>query len=284
MVSKTPSRLKDSDMKYPRLACLPALLSIISCMFITACGDDTSQSQTTEIQTTAGQPTVRAAPRFDDGMIRLDQAPGENGYWGNPSVSSLAEAGIVVPMNKNGRLENIQDAAMVAPFQPWALALYKYRQENGLKDDPVRACISPAGPRHLMDKGGFKVIQDRNYNRIYLLFGGGNRNWRVIYMDGREPPNPEEVVGTFYGHSTGHWEGDTLVVEASGFNTRFWFSNGGLPHTEALKTTERFTRTDYHTLRYEVTINDPRTYTRPWNSKWTLEWVEGDIKENFCEE
>lgn len=264
---------------------LPVPIAVILCLIFPTCSDDSSQDETAaEAQTVTERQSVRETPRFDDGMVRLDRIPGELGYWGNPGKSSLIEAGVDVEMDEKGLLADINDAVKVAPFQPWALALYKYRQGNGLKDDPARACISPAGPRHLHYEGGFKIIQDLNYNRVYILFGGGNRGWRVIYMDGRKAPDPDEVVGTFYGHSTGHWEGDTLVVEASGFNSRFWFSNGGLPHTEALKTTERFTRTDYHTLKYEVTIDDPRTYTRPWKSEWTLERVDGDIKETFCEQ
>ena len=227
---------------------------------------------------------VRETPRFDDGMVRFDRVPGELGYWSNPSKPSLVEEGVQVSMDDNGLLSDINDADQVAPFMPWALSLYKYRQANGLADDPVNACISPAGPRHLHYEGGFRIIQDRNYDRVYLIFGGGNRGWRLINMDGRQAPDPDEVAGTYYGHSAGHWEGDTLVVESSGFNDRFWFSNGGLPHTPALSLVERFSRPDYDTLEYEVEITDPRTYTRPWTASWTLDWVDGEISEKFCEQ
>ncbi|MYJ94833.1 MAG: hypothetical protein F4053_04350 [Proteobacteria bacterium] len=228
---------------------------------------------------------ARLTPRFDDGQVNLDRAPGEKGYWGPASVSSLVETGVDVEMDGQGLLADMGDASRVAPFQPWALALYEYRQNNGLQDDPVRFCISPAGPRHLHTTGGFRIIQDRNFNRVYIVFGGGNRGWRVIYMDGRIPPDPEEVVGTYYGHSSGRWEDDVLVVESSGFNARFWFSNGGLPHTEALRLTERFSRPDFHTLKYELTVDDPLTYTRPWNAEWTVGWVEGgEIEQRFCED
>jgi hypothetical protein len=132
--------------------------------------------------------------------------------------------------------------------------------------------------------GGLRIIQDRNYQRAYLLFGGGNHGWRVIYMDGREPPSPDEVTATFYGLSVGHMDGDTLVSEAIGFNTRFWFASSGLPHTEALKLTERFSRPSKDELDYEVTIDDPRTYTRPWKASWKLRWVPGDIAEQYCED
>jgi hypothetical protein len=230
-------------------------------------------------------PAARPAPRYPDGTVRFDSEPGQRGYWGKASVSSLVEKGVEVAMDEKGLLANLGDAPRVAPFQPWALALYEYRQGNGLKDDPVRACIAPSGPRHLHTDGGFRIIRDPSYDRIYMLFGGGNRNWRIVFMDGREPPNPEEVSGTYFGHQSGRWEGDTLVVVSSGFNARFWFSNGGLPHTEALRLTERFSRPDFDTLKYEVTVDDPFTYTRPWTAEWTVEWVDGEeIAEQFCED
>jgi hypothetical protein len=224
-----------------------------------------------------------AAPRFADGKIRLDRVPGEKGYWDNPTAMSLAEKGVNVAFEPSGKLKNIADAAKVAPFQPWALALYKFRQQNGFVDDPMKVCIGPGNPRQMMTPGGVRFIQDNNYKRMYMIFGGGNHNWRTIYMDGREAPNAEEVTATFLGLAVGKWEGDTLVATSTGFNTRFWMSNGGLPHTEALTLTERFKRVSKDQLDYEVTIDDPRTYTRPWKAGWTLRWVPGDIQEQFCE-
>ena len=224
-----------------------------------------------------------ATPRFPDGTVRFDREPGEKGYWDSPSASTLVESGVKVENDASGKLANIADAPKVAPLQPWALALYEFRQKNGLTDDPMHDCIGPGNPRMMFTPGGLRIIQDRNYNRVYLIFGGGNHGWRTIYMDGRTPPDPEEVTATFYGLAVGHWEGDTLVAESIGFNTRFWFSNGGLPHTEGLRLTERFKRPSKDVLEYEVTIDDPRTYTRPWKSAWTLRWVPGDIAEQFCE-
>ena len=259
-----------------RVACVLA-----SALAVAACSTPPGEGEPRD----DSEPAARPAPRFDDGRVNLDRVAGEKGYWGPASVSSLVETGVDVAMDERGLLADIGEAGRVAPFQPWALGLYEYRQGNGLQDDPVRFCISPAGPRHLHAPGGFRIIQDRNFERVYVVFGGGNRGWRVIYMDGRTPPDPEEVVGTYYGHSSGHWEDDTLVVESSGFNARFWFSNGGLPHTEALRLTERFSRPDFHTLRYELTIDDPLTYTRPWNAEWTVGWVEdGEIEQRFCED
>jgi hypothetical protein len=132
---------------------------------------------------------------------------------------------------------------------------------------------------------GVQFIEQRELGRILVLMGGGNRNWRVIYTDGRPQGQAAEVVLTYYGNSVGRWDKDTLVVDSIGYNERFWFTNGGLPHTEALHLVERFSRPDLNTLKYEVTVDDPRTYTRTWTGGWTLQWMPGeDIEEYFCEE
>jgi hypothetical protein len=233
---------------------------------------------------TAGGASMAAAPpRNADGTIRFDRAPGEKGFWDSPSTASLVEAGKKVEFLPNGKLKNLADAAQVAPFQPWALALYKYRQQNDFADDPMKVCIGSGNPRQMMTPGGVRFIEDKNYKRMYMIFGGGNRTWRTIYMDGRDPPVAEEVAATFLGLAVGKWEGDTLIATSTGFNTRFWMSNGGVPHTEALTLTERFKRVSKDVLEYEVTIDDPRTYTRPWKAAWTLKWMPGDIEEQFCE-
>lgn len=276
-------------MRQRLIAAARSTLALLAATALTvACdnGQNGGVSASTGSPRSTPAPPGRETPRFPDGLVRFDRTPAQKGgYWAEPSAHSLIETGVEVAINDKGLLANIEDAERVAPFMPWALALYEYRQRNGLKDDPVGACISPAGPRHLQDEGGFRIIQDRNYDRIYIVFGGGNMNWRVIYMDGRSQPDPEEVTGTYFGYSTGHWEQDTLVVESIGFIDRFWFSNGGLPHTQALKLTERFSRPSYETLRYEVTIDDPLAYTRPWMSEWTLQWQEGrEIEESFCED
>jgi hypothetical protein len=226
------------------------------------------------------------APRWPDGRVRLGAAPGQKGYWGAASARALVEnAGAAVRMNEEGLLANQADAGRVAPFQPWARALYLYRQRTRLKDDPFARCYPPGGPRQFQLPGGFQFVEQPALGRILVLLGGGNRNWRVIYTDGRPPEQAAEAVLTFYGTSVGRWEKDTLVVESSGYNERFWLSAGGLPHTEALRLTERFSRPNLATLRYEVTVDDPRTYTRPWTGGWTVQWVpDAEIQETFCED
>jgi Family of unknown function (DUF6152) len=230
--------------------------------------------------------THEPAPRWPDGQPRLGPRPGKKGYWGSPSSTVLFEGSAgKIQMDENGLLKNLADVDRVAPFQPWAKAVYEYRQRTLLKDDPLARCLPPGGPRQFQMAHGFQFVEQRELGRILLLLGGGDRNWRVIYTDGRPQGQADEVVRGYYGNSVGRWEKDTLVVDVIGFNEHFWFTNGGLPHTEALHLTERFTRPELSTLKYDVTVDDPRTYTRPWNGGWTVQWVPNEeIQEYFCEE
>jgi hypothetical protein len=225
-------------------------------------------------------------PRWPDGRIRLGPPPGKTGYWGAASSKVLVEASAAkIPMSEDGLLVNITDADKVAPFLPWAKALYEWRQRRFLRDDPYSRCLPPGGPRQFQMPNGFQFIEQKELGRIMVLLGGGNRNWRVIYTDGRPLGTAAEAVPSYYGFSVGRWEKDTLVVESVGYNEKFWLTTGGLPHTEALHLTERFTRTDLNTLRYEVTVEDPRTYTKPWTGGWTIQWVpDQDLEEYFCED
>jgi hypothetical protein len=229
----------------------------------------------------------RPAPRWPDGQVRLGPEPGKKGYWADASATSLVDstAGRIT-MNDDGLLGNLADADRVAPFQPWARALYLRRQRNLLADDPAARCVPTGGPRQFQTANGVQFVEQKELGRILVLSGGGDRNWRVIATDGRPQGQPAEVVLSYFGNSVGKWETkDTLVVDSIGYNERFWFTNGGLPHTEALHLVERFTRTDLNTLKYDLTIDDPRTYTRQWSTGFTLSWVaDQDIQEYFCEE
>jgi hypothetical protein len=213
--------------------------------------------------------TTRAAfapaPRWPDGQIRLGPPPGGKGFWAAAAPS---------PANEKAGA----DVAL-----PWAKAVYDYRQKTKLKDDPMARCVPPGGPRQFLGEQGFQFVDLRQ--RILVLLGDGDRNWRIIYTDGRPQGQPADVVSSYYGSSVGRWDKDTLVVDSVGYNEKFWFMSGGLPHTEGLHLTERFTRTDMNTLNYDVTVDDPRTYLKPWNASWTMRWVpDQEIQEFFCEE
>jgi hypothetical protein len=192
-------------------------------------------------------------------------------------------------MTPHGLLRNIADAPKVAPFKPWALSLYRERQRRFLQDDPMFLnCKPPGGPRQFQSAYGVQFVEDRERQRIFVLIGSGNRNYRIMYLDGRA--HAGQVTGDddnplYYGRAVGQWEKDTLVVDTRGFNEDFWFTNGGLPHTEQLKIVERFTRPNLDTLNYEVTIDDPGAYTRPWSSSWTLRWVaDQELPAHLCQD
>jgi hypothetical protein len=232
----------------------------------------------------ARPPGAGAVPRWPDGRVRLGPPPGQRGYW-RGRAGALVEVTAKVAMNGDGLLMDLSEADRVAPFRPWAKAVFLHRQRTRLVDDPLGRCLPPGGPRQFLSANGFQFVEQREIDRLLVLHGGGNRNWRVIHTDGRPVGQPADAVPGYYGHSVGRWDTDTLVVESVGYNERFWLSSAGLPHTEALRLVERFTRTGLHTLRYEVTVDDPRTYTRPWTGGWTFEWVAGeDLEEYFCEE
>jgi len=223
-------------------------------------------------------------PRWPDGHPRLGVVPGETGYWSSTAASILEETGASVRMNSDGLLANIADAGKVAPFQPWAKGLYEYRQKTLLKDDPMAACLPPGGPRQFQVPYGIQIVEQPEKKRVFAMSGGGNHNWRLINLDARAH-QPDDVIPTYYGDSVGKWEGDTLVIDTLGFNERFWFTNGGLPHTESLHLTERLSRPDFNTLKYEVRVDDPGAYTRPWSGSWALQWIPNqEIEEYFCDE
>jgi len=107
-------------------------------------------------------------------------------------------------------------------------------------------------------------------------------SYRQVFMDGRglpKDPNP-----TWMGYSVGHWEGDTLVVESSGFVGNNWLDNSGHPGTEALHLTERFHRPDYGHIDLRVTIDDPKAYTKPWNVNLRLTRSDTELIEYVCDE
>jgi hypothetical protein len=228
----------------------------------------------------------KAAPLWPDGQPRLGPLPGERGYWGNPSATSLVQAGASVQVDRDGLLRSLSDIDKVAPFQRWARDLYELRQRSFLKSDPMfLQCMPPGGPRQFQLSYGVQFVEDRERKRVYVLVGGGNHNWRIIYTDGRSLKPDDKDFPIYYGRALGRWEGDTFVVDTKNFNEKFWFTNGGLPHTDQLHLIERFSRSDFDTLKYEVTIDDPGAYTKTWSSSWTLQWVAGEeLPPYYCQD
>jgi hypothetical protein len=167
------------------------------------------------------------------------------------------------------------------PLQPWADALYKERIENNGKDHPGVSCLPSGIPEKLNIPDGLKVVHTPDL----LLFLHESRTiYRQVFTDGRPLP-PPDVQPTWMGYSVGRWEGDTMVVETIGSNGRTWLDMRGLPATESLHVIERYTRPNIGRIDIEVTIDDPKAYTKPWkvNLQWTLQ-PDTDLIESICEE
>ncbi len=164
------------------------------------------------------------------------------------------------------------------PLLPWAKA--KFEENSAAKQSETdRRCLPPGVPRIMWMARPFEIVQTSS--RILFLYEGGAHVWRQVWMDGRshaKDPNPD-----WLGHSIGRWEGATLVVDSIGFNDHTWLDDAGHPHTEQLHVIERFTRTAANTMRYEVTIDDPGAYARPWTVRSTVSFRPGGrLEEDIC--
>jgi hypothetical protein len=168
------------------------------------------------------------------------------------------------------------------PFQPWARAVYDMRQIDQF--EPHTRCKASGASRQFSTPYGTEFVEVPDLQRMYIMDVGGPNSYRIIYLDGRS--FPEKIEPTNYGYSIGHWEGDTLVVETRGLNEKFWIDTRGTPHTEQLTFTERFTRTDMNTMRYQATIDDPGAYMRPWTTgEFNLRFRPGDeLFEYICQQ
>jgi hypothetical protein len=193
------------------------------------------------------------APRMPDGT------PDLSGYWivtgSTPPSTASAEA------------------------KPWAATIRYERRASEQRDNPYGLCL----PRSIIESSGSgKFVQTKDVLAI-LLTGEPPRQ---IFLDGRGHPvgHPGEINPTWQGHSIGHWEGDTLVVDTVGFNGRAWYG-GGLPSTEALHVIERYTRADLGHLSVAITIEDPAVLERPWTgTRNSTVNPTGDIDEYICTE
>ncbi len=148
-------------------------------------------------------------------------------------------------------------------------------------DDPEANCLPTGVPR--MNPYPWRMVQSIDGKYIWILFEGNIHSYRQIFLDGR--PHPSDPDLTWYGHSTGRWEGDTLVVDTVGYNDKFWFGATGLPHTTQLHTVERFTRADADTMLWDITIIDPGAYAKPFTVQTRGRYQAGwELMEYICQE
>ena len=240
------------------------------------------------------QRPVEPAPRLADGTPNLGRVPGEKGVWDVPYIQNMgmripgadgrtaAERG-PAPNEAGGR--GGAKAEPDVPFLPWARGIYDYNSKNNSKYDPEGYCLPPGGPRLMATPYPMEVIQQPEHKRIFMVFEGATHIWREIFMDGRPHPQGDALNPTYLGHSVGHWDHDTLVVDVVGFNENTWLDYYGHPHTDMLHVIERFTRPNKGTLHYEALIDDPGAYSKPWTVAWNIPWNEdGELTEYICQE
>jgi hypothetical protein len=158
---------------------------------------------------------------------------------------------------------------------PWAEEVVKNRLS---KQDPEANCLPAGIPRG--SPYPWRIVQTPTH--YFILFEGNIHSYRQIFMNARHPEDPDP---TWYGHSVGHWEGNTLIVDTIGFNDKFWFDYKGHPHTEKLHTIERYTRTDLGHMAIEVTIDDPGAYVKPFTTVGRATLMPGsELLEYICQE
>jgi hypothetical protein len=191
-------------------------------------------------------------PRTKDGKPNLT-APAPKTPDGKPDFSGIWQA-------PDGRyLNNLAADGIQVPMQPWAEKLLAERQENQAKDRPSGECLPHSvtdfdahfTPKKLIQTPGVLVILFESYH-----------SWRQIFTDGR--PLPESRDPAWFGYSAGKWQGNTLAVDTVGLNEKTWLDDIGHPHSDALRIIERFRRPDFGHMVVEVTIDDPKAYTKPW--------------------
>jgi hypothetical protein len=213
-------------------------------------------------------------PRAPDGHPNLS-APAPRTANEKPDLSGVW---VVEPGYTGNIAKDLKPGELT--MQPWAAALYQHRQDTASREDPQGRCVLSGVPRENVVPYPFKIL---NSNGILVILYEALHSYRQIYMDGRalpENPNP-----AWMGYSVAHWEGDTLVVQSSGFVDDNWLDNGGHPGTEALRLTEKFHRRDFGHLDLQLTVDDPKAYTKPWtvNLRFTAQ-PDTDLIEYVCDE
>jgi len=212
-------------------------------------------------------------PRTRDGKPNL-AAPAPKLADGTPDLSGIwMEPGLKYLINVAADLKEV-------PFQPWAEAEYKRRVETLGKDDPNNFCLPSGYPEKDAVTSPWKIVQTPG---LIIMLYESRTIFRQIFTDGRKlpvDPNPN-----WQGYSIGHWDGDTLVVETAGSNGKAWMDTNGHPVTDALKLTERFHRRDMGHLDLDITIDDPKAYTKPWTVKQVANLQpDTELLEYICEE
>jgi hypothetical protein len=222
-----------------------------------------------------GTPNLSApAPRTADGKVDL------SGVWEAADEPGGPKGGIEGIGSPKYMIDVMRDFNGAVPFQPWAAELFKQRQANKMRDNPMIRCLPAGVPRLAAYSHPYKILQTSD---LVVILYESQTLFRQVFLDGRAyPADPEP---TWLGYSVGKWEGETLVVETVGFNDKTWLDGLGHPHSEAMKVTERYRRRDVGHMDIEVVIDDPKAYTQQIRYVQPQELLpDGDLIEYICNE
>jgi hypothetical protein len=211
-------------------------------------------------------------PRLPDGKANLN-APTPKTADGRPDLSGVWAA----PTPKY--LANLAADGVEVPMQPWARQLFEQRTNNNAIDRPSASCLPHSvtdfdahfTPKKLVQLPGLVIMLFESYH-----------SFRQIFTDGRALPKDPEPA--WFGYSVGRWDGDTLVVDTNGINDKTWLDDAGHPHSEALHIIERFRRVNFGRMDVQITIDDPKAYTKPWSVSFNWELLpDTDLLDWVCE-
>ena len=235
-----------------------------------------------------GQPNLTApAPRTADGKVDF------SGIWeivfgGGGGRGRGAAPAPAPPPDPNAtpvsQFFEVAGRGYPLPLQPWAAELKKKRMADNSRDNPDVWCLPIGLMQYHNHPQPRQIVQTKN---LMLITYESNYGLRYIYMDGRPAPN-NDPTPWWFGYSRGWWEGDTLVVETTNFRgdeRAGWLDVNGSPYTDALKMTERFRRPSFGTLEIDITIDDPKAYTKPFTVRVNQRlMVDSEMIEFICNE
>ena len=228
-------------------------------------------------RTSDGKPDLTAStPRLPDGK------PDLSGLWHtsmkNPcNPASFIECGLEIGGSPLA-LDLGTDLPGGLPYGPNAAELTKQRAASNSKDDPHVRCLPDNPPRPWAMPHMTKAIHTP---KLLVLLYEVNAMYRQIFIDGR--PLPADPTPGWNGYSSAKWEGDTLVIETAGFRDNMWLDMKGSPISDAAKMRERLRRPNYGTLEVELTVDDPKNYTRPWTVNFTKAiQLDTELIDEFC--
>jgi hypothetical protein len=202
---------------------------------------------------------AQTLPRLQDGKPNL------NGIWQTMNTTYVdLEDHVAEPGAPGG--QGVVEGGEI-PYQPWALAKKKENSQKRMSADPEAKCYLPGVPRVTYLGLPFQIFQSAASDKVTLLYEYAHAN-RYIYTNGTD--HPKGHIDWWMGDSRGHWDGDTLVVDNVDFNDQTWFDRAGNFHSDQLHVVERYTLTDPDHINYQVRIEDPKVFTKPWNLSMIL--------------